>query len=79
MTFWIILVVLCLLAILFSVWPLWKASHKLSPLVASVIVLTVALSAGMYDSIGKDLRPLGLRLDYTHIKRTRPKIAQMLK
>jgi len=52
MTFWIILVVLCLLAILFSVWPLWKASRKLSPLVAFVIVFTVALSAVMYDSIG---------------------------
>ena len=52
MTFWIILVVLCLLAILFAVWPLWKASHKLSPLVASVIVFTVALSMWMYDSIG---------------------------
>ena len=59
MTFWIILVVLCLLAILFSVWPLWKASHKLSPLVAFVIVFTVALSAGMYDSIGSPNVPSG--------------------
>jgi cytochrome c-type biogenesis protein CcmH len=62
MTFWIILVVLCLLAILFSVWPLWKASHKLSPLVASVIVFTVALSAGMYDSIGSPNVPSGRSL-----------------
>ena len=59
MTFWIILVVLCLAAILFSVWPLWKASHKLSPLVALVIVFTVALSVGMYDSIGSPNVPSG--------------------
>lgn len=52
MTFWILLVVLCLLAILFAAWPLWKAAHKLSPLVASVIVFTVALSAYLYDRIG---------------------------
>ena len=59
MTFWIILVVLCLLAILFSAWPLWKASHKLSPLIASVIVFTVALSAGLYDRIGSPNVPSG--------------------
>jgi cytochrome c-type biogenesis protein CcmH len=59
MTFWIVLIVLCLLAILFSVWPLWKASHKLSPLVALVIVFTVSLAAGMYDSIGSPNVPSG--------------------
>jgi cytochrome c-type biogenesis protein CcmH len=51
-TFWTILVVLCLLAIVFAVWPLWSKSHRLTPLVATVIVLTVALSAGLYDHIG---------------------------
>jgi cytochrome c-type biogenesis protein CcmH len=51
-TFWIILVVLCLVAIVFAVWPLWRKSHRLTPLVASIIVLTVALSAGLYDRIG---------------------------
>ena len=59
MTFWIVIVVLCLLAILFAVWPLWKGSRKLSPLVASVIVFTVALSAGMYDRIGSPGVPSG--------------------
>ena len=59
MTLWIVLIILCLLAILFSVWPLWKASHKLSPLVALVIVFTVALAAGMYDSIGSPNVPSG--------------------
>ena len=63
MTFWIILVALCLLAILFSVWPLWKAAHKLSPLVAAVIVFTVALSAIMYDRIGSPNVPSGRSLN----------------
>lgn len=52
MTFWTILVVLCLLAIVFAVWPLWNKSHRLTPLVASIIVFTVALSVGLYDHIG---------------------------
>lgn len=52
MTFWIILVVLCLLAIVFAGWPLWRESHKLTPLLATVIVFTVALSVGLYDHIG---------------------------
>ena len=52
MTFWTILVVLCLLAIVFAVLPLWQKSHRLTPLVAGIIVFTVALSAGLYDKIG---------------------------
>jgi len=34
---------------------------------------------GIYDSIGKGLKPLGLKLDYERIKRTRPEIAEMLR
>jgi fucose 4-O-acetylase-like acetyltransferase len=34
---------------------------------------------GIYDSIGKGLKPLGLKLDYKRIKKTRPKIAEMLR
>jgi hypothetical protein len=34
---------------------------------------------GIYDSIRKALRPLGLKLDYERIKMTRPKIAEMLR
>jgi len=34
---------------------------------------------GIYDSIGKDLRPLGLELDYERIKMTRPRIAEILR
>ena len=33
---------------------------------------------GIYDSIGKALGPLGLKLDYEQIKADRPKIAEML-
>jgi fucose 4-O-acetylase-like acetyltransferase len=32
----------------------------------------------IYDHLSKALKPLGLRLDYERIKRTRPKIAEML-
>lgn len=34
---------------------------------------------GIYDSIGKALKPLGLELDYERIKMTRPRIAEMLR
>jgi hypothetical protein len=34
---------------------------------------------GIYDAIGAGLKPLGLELDYDHLKATRPKIAEMLK
>ena len=34
---------------------------------------------GIYDSIGKSLKPLGLKLDYERIKKTRPEIAEMLR
>lgn len=34
---------------------------------------------GIYDTIGKALKPLGLKLDYDRIKETRPQIAEMLR
>jgi uncharacterized protein len=34
---------------------------------------------GVYDNIGKGLKPLGLKLDYEQIKKTRPRIAEMLR
>jgi ankyrin repeat protein len=34
---------------------------------------------GIYDSIGKGLKPLGLKLDYERIRETRPRIAEMLR
>jgi len=33
---------------------------------------------GIYEQVAKDLGPLGLKLDYDHIERTRPMIAEML-
>jgi cytochrome c-type biogenesis protein CcmH len=57
--FWTILIVLCLFAVLFAAWPLWRESHRLTPLVASVVVFTVALSAIMYDQIGSPGVPSG--------------------
>jgi ankyrin repeat protein len=32
----------------------------------------------VYDAVGKRLKPLGITLDYEHIKTTRPKIAKIL-
>lgn len=52
MTFWIVLVVLCLVAVVFGVWPLYRESRRLTPLLAAVIVFTVALSVGLYNHIG---------------------------
>ena len=57
--FWWILIVLCLLAVVFAVWPLWRESHRLTPLMATVIVLSVALSAGQYDHLGRPGVPSG--------------------
>ena len=57
--FWIVLVILCLLTIVFAVWPLWQESRRLTPVLASVIVLTVAVSAGLYDTIGSPGVPSG--------------------
>lgn len=34
---------------------------------------------GIYDGLGAALGPLGLKLNYEHLKMTRPKIAEMLK
>jgi cytochrome c-type biogenesis protein CcmH len=59
MTFWTILVLLCLLAVVFAAWPLYRKSHRLTPLVATVIVFVVALSAIMYDQIGSPGVPSG--------------------
>lgn len=34
---------------------------------------------GIYDQFSKDLGPLGFKLDYEHVKETRPRIAEMLR
>lgn len=38
-----------------------------------------AESKNIYDMIGKALEPMGLKLDYAYIEKTRPTIAEMLK
>ena len=50
--FWITLVVLCLAAILFAIWPLWRNSRRLTPAVSTIIVLIAGFSAGLYNYIG---------------------------
>lgn len=57
MTFWIVLVVLCLVALWFGVWPLYRESRRLTPLLAIVVVFTVAFSAGMYNIVGSPNLP----------------------
>ena len=52
MTFWIIAALLCVIALGFGAWPLYSTSRRLTPLLAIVIVSTVALSVGLYSRIG---------------------------
>jgi cytochrome c-type biogenesis protein CcmH len=57
--FWAIASVLCLLAIGFAAWPLWRNSHRLTPALAGIIVFTVALSVALYDAVGSPGVPSG--------------------
>lgn len=59
MTFWLILALLCLLALGFVVWPLYRSSGRLTPVLAIVTVATVGLSAALYHSIGQPGVPSG--------------------
>jgi cytochrome c-type biogenesis protein CcmH len=59
MTLWIVLVVLCLVALSFVVWPLYRSSGRLTPMLATIIVLAVGLSAILYHEIGQPGVPSG--------------------
>ncbi|NCF72720.1 MAG: tetratricopeptide repeat protein [Gammaproteobacteria bacterium] len=59
MTLWIIFVLLCLLALAFVVWPLYRSSARLTPLLATVIVLVVGSSTLLYNKIGSPNVPSG--------------------
>ena len=59
MTFWIILTALSLVGVAFAVWPLFRQSKRLTPLVAGLILFTVGLSAGLYAYIGSPGVPSG--------------------
>ncbi len=59
MTFWIIAAVLCLAAVLFAVWPIWKSARRLTPMLAGVVVFTVGLAAALYGHLGDPELPSG--------------------
>jgi len=59
MTLWIILILLCFIALAFVVWPLYRSSGRLTPVLAAVILLTVGLSAALYQEIGSPGVPSG--------------------
>ena len=57
MTFWIIVAALCLAAIGFGAWPLYRQARRLTPLLAAVVVFTAAFSLGLYNRIGSPELP----------------------
>jgi cytochrome c-type biogenesis protein CcmH len=50
--FWIIVALLCLAAVLFGIWPIWKSQKRMTPMLAGIVVFTVALSAALYTHVG---------------------------
>ncbi len=44
-----------------------------------IMILPFEVVKGAYDAFAVELEPLGVKLDYDHIKATRPKIEEMLK
>lgn len=59
MTLWIVFASLCFVALAFVVWPLYRSLGRLTPLIATVIVLTVGFSAFLYNEIGQPGIPSG--------------------
>jgi cytochrome c-type biogenesis protein CcmH len=59
MTMWLILGALCLVAVAFAIWPLYRDSGHLPPVLAAVIVLVVGSSAALYLYIGQPGVPSG--------------------
>lgn len=59
MTLWIVFALLCLIALAFVVWPLYKSSGRLTLMLATVIVLVVGGSAVLYYEIGQPGIPSG--------------------
>lgn len=57
MTFWLIVSVLCLSALGFGAWPLYRESRRLTPMLAMVVVFTVAFSVGLYNYVGSPNLP----------------------
>ncbi len=59
MTFWIIVSALCLVALFFATWPIYRNAKRLTPMLAGIIVFTVAISAGLYNHVGSPNVPSG--------------------
>ena len=59
MNLWMILTGLCLVALTFAVWPVYRHSQGLTPLLAGVVLFTVVLSASLYNTIGDPHVPSG--------------------
>ncbi len=59
MTLWVVLILLCFVALAFVVWPLYRSSGQLTRLLALVIVLTVGVSTALYRHIGHPGVPSG--------------------
>ena len=53
--------------------------NKFGATPALTVAGSFAESKNVYDMMGKVLEPLGLKLDYAYIEKTRPEIAEMLK
>ena len=59
MTLWVVFILLCFMALAFVVWPLYRSSGRLTPVLAAVIVVTIGLSAALYQEIGSPGVPSG--------------------
>ncbi len=59
MIFWIIVSAFCLVAMLFAAWPIYRDTKRLTPMLAGIIVFTVAMSAGLYNHVGSPNVPSG--------------------
>lgn len=59
MTLWVLLGLMCLAAIIIVVLPLYRASKRLTPAIAGVVVVLVALSVGLYAHQGRPDVPSG--------------------
>lgn len=59
MTLWLVLILLCFVALAFVVWPLYRSSGRLTSVLAAVIVVTIGLSAALYERIGNPGIPSG--------------------
>ena len=53
------LVALCLLALFFGVWPVYRHSRRLTPLLAAIFAFIVVLSVSLYNYIGNPGVPSG--------------------